>query len=123
MPGWQYGWGGWTRSEIEAQFAAIADEAVAAGDAAHVLAPCRNAEDIGPVVSFIAAGRASFGTAASWEVDDGGGGGTIGVTCLVTAAPRSARPSPRPRSVSHPDSRTGGVSGCVRCSAAGQPLV
>jgi NAD(P)-dependent dehydrogenase (short-subunit alcohol dehydrogenase family) len=63
---------GWTRSErIEAHFAAIGKQAVAAIEAAHALRRVAMPEDIASVVSFIASDRASFVTAATWEVDGG----------------------------------------------------
>ncbi len=63
---------GWTTSErIEAHFAAIGAEAVAAIEATHALRRVATPEDIAPVVAFIASDRASFVTAATWEVDGG----------------------------------------------------
>lgn len=63
---------GWTRSErIEEHFAAIGEEAVDAIINTHALRRVATPEDIAPVVSFIASDRASFVTAATWEVDGG----------------------------------------------------
>ncbi|WP_396667601.1 SDR family NAD(P)-dependent oxidoreductase [Microbacterium sp. R86528] len=63
---------GWTRSErIEEHFAVIGAEAVGAIVDAHALRRVATPEDIAPVVSFIASDRASFVTAATWEVDGG----------------------------------------------------
>ena len=63
---------GWTKSErVEAHFAAIGADAVAAVEATHALRRVATPEDIAPVVSFIASDRASFVTAATWEVDGG----------------------------------------------------
>ncbi|WP_061963183.1 SDR family NAD(P)-dependent oxidoreductase [Demequina aurantiaca] len=63
---------GWTRSErIEAHFAEIGDEAVAAIVATHALRRVATPQDIAPVVSFIASDHASFITAATLDVDGG----------------------------------------------------